>query len=351
VTSSPTIPGSPVRQALLRLSRGARLDDALVAAAFAQVMRGEASPAEAAGLLMGLRVQGETANEIAGAVRALRAAMVQVPAVEGPLIDTCGTGGGTVPTFNVSTAAAFVAVAAGARVAKHGNRSHTSRCGSADLMEALGIDLMIDADRAAALLERAGMAFLFAPAFHPAMKHLGPVRHALGVPTIMNLIGPLVNPAGVTRQVIGVADAERAPVIAAALARLDMEHALVVHAAVGMDEIAPSGPTLVWEVRGDRVDATQVDPASIGLAHDDLAALAGGDPAENADRIRRLFERPDDDPAGFAAVALNAGAAIYVAGLADDLRAGTERAVDAMRRGAAAEALERLVREGGVSTS
>ncbi len=351
MTSSPTISGSPVRLALLRLSRGARLDDALVADAFAQVMRGEASPAEAAGLLMGLRVQGETANEVAGAVRALRAAMVRVPAVDGPLIDTCGTGGGTVSTFNVSTAAAIVAVAAGARVAKHGNRSHTSRCGSADLMEALGIDLMIDGNRAAALLERVGMAFLFAPAFHPAMKHLAPVRHALGVPTIMNLIGPLANPAGVTRQVVGVADAERAPVIAAALARLGMEHALVVHAAVGMDEIAPTGATLVWEVRGDRVDATQFDPATIGLAHDDLSALAGGDPPENAARVRRLLESPRDGPAGFAAVALNAGAGIYVAGLAGDLRDGAERAAEAMRSGAAAEALERLVREGGVSTS
>ncbi len=336
-----TAPDNPIAHAIERLGRGERLGEELTARAFGQLMEGRASPVQTAALLVGLRVQGEAGEEVAGAVRAMRAAMVRVRPPGGPhLIDTCGTGGGSVPTFNLSTAAALVAVGAGATVAKHGNRSFTSKCGSADVLEAFGVEISIDAGRAASLLETTGMAFLFAPAFHPAMRHVMPVRKELGVPTIMNLVGPLSNPAGVDRQVVGVADARKAPLLADALRRLGARHALVVHGEVGMDEIAPSGRTAVWEVRDGTVETWFLEPSAYGLASDDLAALAGREPGDNAARIRRLFERPGADPAGRAAVLLNAAAAVYVAGIARDLADAVARVSDVLERGRAREVLE-----------
>jgi anthranilate phosphoribosyltransferase len=346
-----TDPAAPLLQALRTLAQGERLGEDLVAAAFGQLMSGEAPPGQAAALLMGLRVQGETGAELAGAARALRAAMhrVELPP-DTHAIDTAGTGGGSVATFNLSTAAALVAAGAGARVAKHGNRSFTSRCGSADVLEALGVDLTQSAERAAGILARAGMVFLFAPAFHPAMRHVAPVRRELGVPTVMNLVGPLANPAGVRRQVIGVADRERVAPVADALRRLGVDHALVVHGAAGLDEIAPLGPTLVSEVRNGETREWRIDPAAHGLEYGDLHALRGGDPAANAERMVRLFEMPDRDPGGRAAVLLNAGAALYVAG-AGSLEEGLDRAATALHEGRAAAALAALRREAGVSTS
>src|SRR5205809_3476611 len=220
---------APLQEALASLANRQSLSERLTAQVFGVVMRGEATPAQVAALLMGLRVKGETPDEVAGAARALRAAMVHVDADGAHLVDTCGTGGGAVGTFNISTAAAFVAAGAGASVAKHGNRSFTSQCGSADVLEALGVRISLDAAAAARVLREACLTFLFAPNFHPAMKHAGPVRRELAVPSIMNLLGPLANPAGVRRQVIGVADRDRAPRVAGALARLGAEHALVVH--------------------------------------------------------------------------------------------------------------------------
>jgi anthranilate phosphoribosyltransferase len=335
--------------ALAVLAHGGRLTEAQVAAALSLLMRGEAPPARAAALLMGLRVQGETGIEVAGAARALRAVMRTVAAPPGRVtIDTAGTGGGRVSTFNVSTAAALVAAAAGATVAKHGNRSYTSRCGSADVLEALHIDLAAQADGAERILRDVGMVFLFAPAFHPAMRFVAPVRRDLGVPTVMNLVGPLVNPAGVRHQVVGVADRERGPVVADALARLGTAHALVVHGEAGLDEIAPRGLTHVWEVRDGGVSEWSVDPPALGVSPVDLDALRGGDPAENAARIERLLERPEQDPAGRAATILNGGAALYVAGIAASLKDGVARAsaalagsgvraiLDALRRASAA---------------
>src|SRR6266850_8594252 len=213
----------PLQEAISALANRRSLSEHLAAQVFDVVMRGEATPAQVAALLVGLRVKGETAEEVAGAARALRDAMVRVPADGAHLIDTCGTGGGSVTTFNISTAAAFVAAGAGAVVAKHGNRSFTSRCGSADVLEALGVRISLDADDAARVLREARVTFLFAPTFHPAMKHAAPVRRELGVPSVMNLLGPLANPAGVRRQVVGVADADRAPLMAGALARLGAE--------------------------------------------------------------------------------------------------------------------------------
>jgi anthranilate phosphoribosyltransferase len=351
VHSPSAAPDSALAQALTVLARGDRLGEELVTAAFGQLMRGDAQPSQAAALLMGLRVQGETGVELAGAARALRAAMHRVELPVGmTAVDTAGTGGGAVGTFNLSTAAALVAAGAGVPVAKHGNRSFTSRCGSADVLEALGVDLTQSADRAAGILSRAGMVFLFAPAFHPAMRHVAPVRRELGVPTVMNLVGPLANPAGVRRQVVGVADRERVAVVADALRRLGASHALVVHGTAGLDEIAPSGPTVVSEVRDGEIRGWTIDPAAYRLAYADLASLRGGEPGANAERIVRLFERPERDPGGRAAVILNAGAAIYVAGAAS-LAEGMDRAATALHEGRAAAALTALRRESRVSTS
>ena len=346
--ATPSAP--PLQQALVALANRQSLSESLAAAVFGVVMRGEASPAQIAGLLVGLRVKGETPDEVAGAARALRAAMVHVDADGVHLVDTCGTGGGAVGTFNISTGAAFVAAGAGAAVAKHGNRSFTSQCGSADVLEALGIGIGLDATGAARVLREARVAFLFAPNFHPAIRHVGPVRRELGTPSIMNLLGPLANPAGAVRQVVGVADRDRAPLLAAALARLGTEHALVVHGRVGMDEISPIGVTDVWEVRGDEIRPWELDPGAHHLAVNDAGALRGGDPPANAARLRRLLERERGDAPGLAAVLLNAGAAVYVAGLAGSYEEGIARARDAVGSGAAGEALERL-RRASPSTS
>jgi anthranilate phosphoribosyltransferase len=341
---------TPLAQAIALVANRQSLSEPAAAAAFGVVMAGAASPAQIAALLIGLRVKGETVAELTGAARALRAAMVRVEAEGAHLVDTCGTGGGTVSTFNISTAAAFVAAGAGAAVAKHGNRSFTSQCGSADVLEALGVGISLDAQAAARVLREACLTFLFAPAFHPAMKHAGPVRRELAVPSVMNLLGPLANPAGVRRQLIGVADRERAPLVAGALAALGADHALVVHGRIGMDEIAPQGTSDVWEVRDGAVTHWELDPARYGLAIGDLGPLAGGLPAANAVRIERLLEDGAADTAGLAALLLNAGGALYVAGLADSYGDGVAAARDVVRSGKARAALERL-RRASPSTS
>src|SRR5882672_9342525 len=333
---------SPLREALNALAHRQSLTADLTAQVFGVVMSGEASAAQIAALLMGLRAKGETADEVAGAARALRAAMLPVGATGPNLVDTCGTGGGTVPTFNISTVAAFVAAGAGATVPKHGNRSFTSRCGSADVLEALGVRIVLEAPAAARVLREARVAFLFAPSFHPAMKHVAPVRRELGVPSVMNLVGPLANPAGVRRQVIGVAEQDRAPIVAEALVRLVAEHALVVHGRVGMDEISPVGVTDVWEVQDGTVRAWEIDPERYRLGIPDAGLLKGGDPAENAGRLERILGNGDGDAAGLAAVLLNAGAAIYVAGIASSYAEGLGRAREVVASGAARAALDRL---------
>jgi anthranilate phosphoribosyltransferase len=337
---------SPLLQAIAALANRRSLSESQTTEVFGAVMRGEATPVQLAALLMGLRVKGETPDEVAGAARALRHAMIRVEAVGDHLVDTCGTGGGAVPTFNISTAAAVVAAGAGASVAKHGNRSYTSKCGSADVLEALGVSICLDAVQAARVLREACVTFLYAPNFHPAMKHAGPVRRELAVPLVMNLLGPLANPAGVRRQVVGVAERDRAPLLAAALARLGAEHALVVHGRIGMDEISPHGVTDVWEVRDGRISTWELDPARYGLEIGDAGALRGGEPAANAARIERLFTHgaAAGDESGLAAVVLNAGAAIYAAGVAGSYDEGIARARAVLASGAAHAALERLRR-------
>jgi anthranilate phosphoribosyltransferase len=331
-----------LRSALQRLAQGLPLDREMAREAFRVLMCGGASAAQTAALLMGLRVRGETANEVAGAADALRGAMVRLESTAPDrLVDTCGTGGGRVGTLNISTAAAFVVAAAGVPVAKHGNRSFTSRCGSADVLEALGIDISLRPEAAAEVLDLVGLTFLFAPTYHPAMRHVGPVRKELGVTTIMNLVGPLVNPASVVRQVIGVAEPARAPLMAQALSLLGARHALVLHAAIGMDEISPAGLTSVWEVRGADIKTWELNPADYRLRCDDLAELAGGDPADNASRIERLL-RGEASEAVRCAVLLNAAAALYVSGHGWSLDEAAERARAALESGAAAQILDRL---------
>ena len=333
---------SPLRRALTALANRQSLSEDQTAEVFGVVMSGEATPAQIGGLLMGLRAKGETADELAGAARALRNAMVRVTAAHDHLVDTCGTGGGSVPTFNISTVAALVAAGAGAVVPKHGNRSFTSRCGSADVLEALGIRIVLDAQSATRVLNEARVVFLFAPNFHPAMKHVGVVRRELGTPSLMNLVGPLANPAGVRRQMIGVAERDRAPVVAEALVRLGAEHALVVHGRVGMDEISPQGVTDVWEVKDGTVRSWEIDPERFRLGIKDVAELQGGEPAANAERLERILGNGNADPSGLAAVLLNAGAAIYVAGISGSLAEGIGRAREVVASGAARAALDRL---------
>jgi anthranilate phosphoribosyltransferase len=318
-----------------------------VEAAFDVVMRGEATSAQTGALLLGLRARGESADEVAGAALALRSAMVVVPVARpSELVDTCGTGGGTLTTFNISTAAAFVAAAAGARVAKHGNRSFTSRCGSADVLEALGVPLEVTVTALARVLEDAGIVFMYAPVMHPAMRHVAPVRRELGVPTIMNLIGPLANPAGAQRQVIGVGDPARLDRIAGAASALGMVHALVVHGAPGLDEVSPLGVTTVIEVRPGAISRWEIDPAAHGLSGGSAADLVAGDPVENARIIQTVLggaRGGSSRGAARAAVALNAAAAIYVAGIVPTYAAAVSRAIGALDDGAGLVVLDRML--------
>lgn len=333
-----------LRSVLRRLAGGQHLSAEESGAAFEVVMSGNATPAQVAALLMGLRVKGETAGEVAGAARALRRAMIHLDATApAELVDTCGTGGGAVPTFNISTAAALVAAACGVRIAKHGNRSFTSKSGSADLLEALGVRIDMTPAHMSAVLRDAGIVFMFAPLMHPAMRHVGPVRRELAIPTVMNMIGPLANPATAGRQVIGVADANRLDLIAGALHALGTEHALVVHGEPGMDEVSPIGITHVRELRGSApVASWTIDPVALGFSGLVAADLAGGEPAENAAIVRDVLGG-GGNAAARAAVTLNAAAALYVhrdgssyVALVDEVRA-------ALDSGATLQVLERLV--------
>jgi len=336
------LPTEALRDALRALAHGRPLSAPEVRAAFGVIMRGESTPAQTAGILMALRARGETPEELAGAVQALRDAMVSLPHPEPhTLVDTCGTGGGAVTTFNISTAAAFVAAAAGVRVAKHGNRSYTSRCGSADVLEALGVPLEVPVETMSSVLAETGIVFMFAPRMHPAMRHVGPIRRELGVPTMMNLVGPLANPANATRQVIGVGDPERLSLVADAARALGFSRAMVVHGAPGLDEISPLGETQVVEIHDGTRREWTINPVEHDLSGP-ASHLACGDPADNALIIREVLS--GRGPAGArAAVALNAAAAIYVAGLADTYAAGVSVATSTLDSGGGLTALNRML--------
>ena len=319
--------------------------------AFDVVMEGEASQLQMAALLTALQVKGVAPVEVAGGVQALRKAMIPIQAetVE-EVIDTCGTGGGSVTTFNISTAAALVARGAGAKIAKHGNRSFTSRSGSADVLEALGVRIELSPHQMERILKEIGLTFMFAPLFHPAMRHVGPVRRELGFPTIMNILGPLTNPAGVKRQLVGVADSSLVPLVAKALRELGHIRALVVHGEAGLDELSPLGPSRVAELNDECISERTVSPEDFGLSTCSAEELVGGEPEENAEVIRQVL-RGKERGGARSAVILNAGAAIYVAGLAETLRKGVEKAVETLDDGRALEALERLREATGATPS
>ena len=329
-------------QAIKRLALHDPLDAESLRRAFGVIMRGEGTAAQVAGLLMALRVKGETADEVAGVVQALRDAMVVLPS-DAPeaLVDTCGTGGGALTTFNISTAAALLASGMGVRVAKHGNRSFTSRSGSADVLEALGVVVDSTPEAMAQTLESAGIVFMFAPLMHPALRHVGPIRRELAVPTVMNIVGPLANPARAGRQVVGVAERTRLPLLADTLLALGATRAMVVYGEPGLDEISPLGPTTVREVHRGAIRDWSIDPEDFGVRGVAAADLAGGDPADNA-RVIEAVLRGTGPHGAEAAVLLNAAAAIYVS--RDDLEYGkaVEHTRDALAAGVGYAALSRL---------
>ncbi len=305
------------------------------------VMRGEATPAQIGGLLIGLRTKGETVDEITGFAEAMREHVVPVTPTRTPIVDVVGTGGDGARTFNISTAAGVVAAAAGAAVAKHGNRAASSACGSADVLEELGLALELPPDRIAASIDEHGFGFMFARAHHPAMRHAAPVRQELGTRTVFNVLGPLANPAGARDGVFGVFAPELARTYAEALAGLGASRALVVHGSGGIDELTPSGPNLVFEVAHGKITEVQLDPRDLGIERSDPAELRGGAPAENAAAIRRVLE---GEPGGKRdAVLLNAAGALVTAGLVAHLGEGVAVAAHAVDTGEAGATLERLV--------
>ncbi len=325
------------------VARGEALSPEDAKEAFLAIVSGEASPVQVGALLMGLRTRGVLPNEVAGGVRALQDVMVRVP-VENPdeLVDTCGTGGGDVTTFNISTAAALVAAGMGVRVAKHGNRSFTSRSGSADVLEALGVKIDLTPTGIARVLEEVGIVFMFAPLLHPAMRHVAPVRKALGITTIMNLLGPLTNPAGARRQLVGVAEPGILWLIVEALRELGHKRALVVHGSPGMDEFSPLGPTQVAELREDgSIQEGMLTPGQLGLSTYRVESLAGGSPKENAAIVEKVLRGKDQDGAR-AAVLLNAAGALYVSGRTESLPDALILAREGLDSGAGYRKLEEL---------
>lgn len=336
-----------IRDALRHVIGGHDLDRDAMQDLIGQLMDGTIEPVHQSALLAALATKGEAVSEIAGAALAMRARVIGIPHDVPNVVDTCGTGGDGKGTFNISTAAALVAAAAGAPVAKHGNRSVSSRSGSADVLAALGVSIELDAAAAGRALTSVGIAFLFAPRLHPAMKAVMPVRQALGVRTLFNVLGPLTNPAGARRQVLGVYARHLVAPIAHVLAELGSEHALVVHGHDGLDEITITGPTEVAEVRDGRVTAETLAPEAFGIDAVDPALLAGGTPETNAADLRAVLTgRGIENRARARALrditTLNAGAALYVAGRADDLATGVVQARAALADGRAARTLEAL---------
>lgn len=331
--------------ALHKVVAGENLTAAEAEATLGAIMDGEATEAQIGALLVALRMKGETAEEIAGFARAMRAHCVAVPVQRANVVDTCGTGGDRCDTFNISTTAAFIAAGAGVPIAKHGNRAVSSRCGSADVMAALGIPLKLSPAAVGRCIDEVGLGFLFAPELHRAMKYaIGP-RRQLGLRTVFNLLGPLTNPAGARRQVIGVFAGEIAPLVAEALLANGSEHVLVVHGEVGLDEISLCGITQVTELQDGQVRSYTLTAADLGLAEVSLEDLTGGEPADCAACLTAILE---GEPGPRREIALaNAAAAIYVGGQAPDLAAAVAVARAAVDSGAARQVLENLRRLAG----
>lgn len=326
-----------MKDTLRALVEGKDLDSAAMENAVGTMMDGGATPAQVGAFLAALAAKGETVDELVAAVRAMRARGVRVHA-PGPLVDLCGTGGDGLGTFNVSTAASFVAAAAGARVAKHGNRAASGSVGAADVLEALGARLDVDAAKAGEAIRRLGIAFLFAPLYHPAVRHVAGPRRELGFRTVFNLTGPLCNPAGATRQLLGVFSSRWLEPVARAAKDLGAEHVLVVHGCDGSDEITPTGPTRAVELKDGRLRTFDIDPSDLGIPACGIGDLAGGSVERNAAIVRSVLEGAKGPCADVTA--LNAGAALYVAGVATDLPDGVARARGVLEAGKAAALLD-----------
>jgi anthranilate phosphoribosyltransferase len=332
-----------IREAIADVAAGLTLDPARMEGAMEAILAGEATPTQIAALAMGLRVRGESASELAAAARVLRRRSTPPPRRStGPLLDTCGTGGDGAGSFNVSTISAIVVAACGVRVAKHGNRAQSSRAGSADVLEALGVAIDPGPERVARDLDELGIGFLFAPAFHAALRHAAPVRRELGVRTFFNLLGPLSSPAGATHQLVGVYDRARVVQLAEVLALLGVERAWVVHGlAGGLDEISPDGPTEVAVLAGGSVSTRTIEPRDFGLEPAAIESLAGGDAALNARIARDVLSGAKGGPR--TAVLLGAAGALLVADVETDPRAAAERAASAIDSGAATALLDRWI--------
>ena len=331
---------SDLKTHIAKVAAGKSLDRAEAEAAFDVIMSGSATPAQIGGFLMALRVRGETVDEIAGAVSTMRSKMVPVVA-PADAIDIVGTGGDGAHTYNISTASAFVVAGAGVPVAKHGNRAVSSKSGAADVLTALGVNVDIPPEAIGRAIREAGIGFMFAPMHHSAMKHVGPARVELGTRTIFNLLGPLSNPGGVKRQLVGVFSEEWVEPIAHVLAALGSESAWIVHGAGGVDEITTAGPTKVASLRDGKIETFTVDPASVGLAVSPVEAIRGGDADYNAAALRALLE--GERGAYRDTVLMNAGAALIVAGRAATLAEGVAQAAASIDEGRAHERLDRLV--------
>jgi len=323
------------------VNQGRSLSEAEAAAVMEEIMSGEATPAQLGAFLVALRLKGETVEEIAGMARVMRDKALRVPFEGTPLLDTCGTGGDGMGTFNVSTAAAFVAAGAGAVVAKHGNRAMTSHCGSADVLEALGAKIDLPPEGVAHCLREVGVGFMFAPVFHPAMRFAAGPRREIGVRSVFNILGPLTNPAGAKAQVLGVADAAIGEKMIQVLGRLGCRHALVVHGEDGLDEMSLGSSTLVYELKEGNIRSYKVTPEEVGLRQAGGQAVKGGSPEENAAAMRAVFggeQGPLRD-----IVLLNSAAALAAGDKAATLADGVPLAAQAIDSGAAGEKLERFI--------
>ncbi|MBN1894186.1 anthranilate phosphoribosyltransferase [bacterium] len=330
-----------IKEAIRKTTEGRDLtaDEAYAAARF--LMEGKATDSQISALLVSLHMKGETPDEIYGFAKAMRSKAAAVPLAENSVIDTCGTGGDGSGSFNISTLAAIVAAAAGCRVAKHGNRSITSRCGSADLLQSLGVQIELNPKGISACIEKTGIGFLFAPRLHPAMKHAAGPRKELGIRTIFNILGPLTNPAGARRQLIGVFHPALTLVLAQVLRSLGSEHVMVVHGEDGLDEISLSGRTQVHELRDGRLNGFTVTPEEMGFPRYRKEDFLGGDPEVNAGIARGVLRKQKSPCRDM--VLMNAGAVIYIAGLADTIASGIERAQDAVDSGKARVKLDELI--------
>jgi anthranilate phosphoribosyltransferase len=329
-----------IRDAIAQLVEGRDLTEGEAAACMRELMSGTATPAQFGAFVTALRLKGETVDEITGMATVMREKASRIE-IDGPLLDTCGTGGDESGSFNVSTCAAFIAAGAGARVAKHGNRAMTSKCGSADVLEALGARIDLAPEQVAACIERSGFGFMFAQAFHPAMKFVAPLRREIGIRTAFNILGPLTNPAGATHQVIGVPRAGLVETIAEVLGRMGAFHALVVHGTDGFDEISIGSKTIVAELVDGIVKTYEVTPENAGLRRHDISAVLGDTPAHNAAELREVLGGRKGPLRDFALI--NAAAALVAWGSAADLKAGVDLAANSVDSGAAKAALEAFV--------